>query len=77
VLDRYIISLLVDPIKKDLGLTDVQFGIRHLLAGCHARRRIRDDDGYVSRNVLILIAHPAGSSRCSKCPRAGSSTRCS
>jgi len=27
VLDRYIISLLVDPIKNDLGLTDVQFGM--------------------------------------------------
>lgn len=32
VLDRYIISLLVDPIKKDLGLTDVQFGMLHGLA---------------------------------------------
>jgi MFS family permease len=29
VLDRFIISLLVDPIKKDLGLTDVQFGLLH------------------------------------------------
>jgi len=27
VLDRFIISLLVAPIKKDLGLTDVQFGL--------------------------------------------------
>jgi MFS family permease len=26
VLDRFIISLLVDPIKRDLGMTDVQFG---------------------------------------------------
>ena len=32
MLDRYIISLLVDPIKKDLGLTDVQFGMLHGLA---------------------------------------------
>jgi MFS family permease len=32
VLDRYVISLLVDPIKRDLGLTDVQFGILHGLA---------------------------------------------
>ena len=32
VLDRYIISLLVDPIKADLGLTDVQFGMLHGLA---------------------------------------------
>ena len=29
VLDRFIISLLVDPIRRDLGLTDVQFGILH------------------------------------------------
>ena len=29
VLDRFIISLLVDPIKADLGLTDVQFGMLH------------------------------------------------
>src|SRR5262245_56650854 len=27
ILDCFIISLLVDPIKKDLGLTDVQFGM--------------------------------------------------
>lgn len=32
VLDRFIISLLVDPIRKDLGLTDVQFGMLHGLA---------------------------------------------
>jgi MFS family permease len=32
VLDRFIISLLVDPIKKDIGLTDVQFGMLHGLA---------------------------------------------
>jgi MFS family permease len=32
VLDRYIISLLVDPIKKDLGITDVQFGLLQGLA---------------------------------------------
>ncbi len=29
ILDRFIISLLVDPIKRDLGLTDTQFGILH------------------------------------------------
>jgi MFS family permease len=29
MLDRYIISLLVDPIKRDLGLTDVQFSLLH------------------------------------------------
>jgi MFS family permease len=29
VLDRFIISLLVDPMKQDLGLTDVQFGLLH------------------------------------------------
>lgn len=27
ILDRYIISLLIDPIKRDLGLSDVQFGM--------------------------------------------------
>jgi len=27
VLDRFIIALLVDPIKADLGLTDIQFGL--------------------------------------------------
>lgn len=32
VLDRFIISLLVDPIKRDLGLTDVQFGMLHGIA---------------------------------------------
>ena len=32
ILDRTIISLLVDPIKKDLGITDVQFGMLHGLA---------------------------------------------
>src|SRR5262245_26150364 len=32
VLDRFIISLLVDPIKRDLGLTDVQFATLHGLA---------------------------------------------
>jgi len=32
VLDRYIISLLVDPIKRDLGINDLQFGLLHGLA---------------------------------------------
>lgn len=32
VLDRFIISLLVAPIKKDLGITDVQFGMLQGLA---------------------------------------------
>ncbi len=32
VLDRFIISLLVDPIKRDLGITDVQFGLLHGMA---------------------------------------------
>ena len=32
ILDRFIISLLVDPIKKDLGLTDIQFGLLHGMA---------------------------------------------
>jgi len=29
VLDRFIIGLMVDPIKRDLGLTDLQFGMLH------------------------------------------------
>jgi MFS family permease len=32
ILDRFIISLLVDPIKRDLGISDVQFGMLHGLA---------------------------------------------
>jgi MFS family permease len=32
LLDRYIISLLVDPIKRDLGISDVHFGVLHGLA---------------------------------------------
>jgi MFS family permease len=29
ILDRFIISLLVDPIKRDMGISDVQFGLLH------------------------------------------------
>lgn len=29
ILDRFIISLMVDPIKRDLGITDMQFGLLH------------------------------------------------
>ena len=32
ILDRFIISLLVDPIKRDLGITDVQFSMLHGIA---------------------------------------------
>lgn len=32
ILDRTIISLLVDPIKEDIGISDVQFGMLHGLA---------------------------------------------
>jgi MFS family permease len=32
ILDRFIISLLVEPIKRDLGISDVQFGMLHGLA---------------------------------------------
>ncbi len=32
ILDRFIISLLVEPIKQDMGITDVQFGMLHGLA---------------------------------------------
>src|SRR5262249_20867120 len=29
ILDRFIISLVVDPIKRDLGISDMQFGLLH------------------------------------------------
>ncbi len=29
ILDRFIIALLVDPIKRDMGISDVQFGLLH------------------------------------------------
>ena len=29
ILDRFIIGLMVDPIKRDLGLSDLQFGVLH------------------------------------------------
>ena len=29
ILDRFIISLMVDPIKRDMGITDVQFSLLH------------------------------------------------
>ena len=32
ILDRTIISLMVDPIKRDIGISDVQFGLLHGLA---------------------------------------------
>ncbi len=32
ILDRFIISLLVDPIKRDMGISDVQFGMLHGIA---------------------------------------------
>lgn len=32
ILDRFIISLLVDPIKRDMGITDLQFGMLHGIA---------------------------------------------
>lgn len=32
ILDRFIISLMVDPIKRDMGLSDVQFGLLHGMA---------------------------------------------
>lgn len=59
VLDRFIIGLLVDPIKQDLGITDLQFGILHgsafaitfcvvgLLAGALA-------DRYNRRRVIYM-----------------------
>ncbi len=32
ILDRFIISLMVDPIKRDMGISDLQFGMLHGMA---------------------------------------------
>jgi MFS family permease len=60
ILDRFIIALLVDPIKRDIGITDVQFGMLHgfafvftyalfgLVAGSMADR--------FSRRMLIFVS---------------------
>ncbi len=72
ILDRFIISLLVDPIKQDLGISDVQFGMLHglafavtfslfgLLAGVLADRYSRRTIVYVSVTVWSLCTALCG-----------------
>ncbi|MFV8816729.1 MFS transporter [Haliea sp. E17] len=71
ILDRFIISLLVDPIKRDMGISDVQFGLLHgfafaityalfgLLAGALADR--------FSRRWVIFISVSAWSIATAAC----------
>lgn len=72
ILDRYIISLLVDPIKKDLGLTDVQMGLLHgfafavtfagfgLIAGYFADRYKRNLVIFASVSIWSLATAACG-----------------
>ena len=72
ILDRFIISLMVDPIKRDMGITDVQFGMLHglafsvtfcllgLIAGTFADRYSRRWVIYVSVSVWSLATAACG-----------------
>ncbi len=72
ILDRFIISLLVDPIKRDMGISDVQFGLLHgfafavtyalfgLLAGALADRFSRRWVIFVSVTVWSLATAACG-----------------
>lgn len=72
ILDRFIISLLVDPIKRDLGITDMQFGLLHstvfavtfavfgLLAGAMADRFSRRWIIFASVTVWSLATAACG-----------------
>lgn len=72
ILDRFIISLLVDPIKRDMGISDVQFGLLHgfafaityalfgLLAGALADRFSRRWVIFVSVSVWSLATAACG-----------------
>jgi MFS family permease len=72
ILDRFIISLLVDPIKRDLDITDMQFGLLHstvfsitfsvfgLLAGAMADRASRRWIIYLSVTVWSLATAACG-----------------
>ncbi len=71
ILDRFIISLLVDPIKRDMGISDMQFGLLHgfafsityalfgLLAGAMADR--------FSRRWVIFVSVSAWSMATAAC----------
>lgn len=72
ILDRFIISLLVDPIKRDMGISDVQFGLLHgfafavtyalfgLLAGALADRFSRRWIIFISVSVWSLATAACG-----------------
>jgi MFS family permease len=72
ILDRFIISLLVDPIKRDMGISDVQFGLLHgfafaityalfgLLAGALADRFSRRWVIFISVSVWSLATAACG-----------------
>lgn len=72
ILDRFIISLLVDPIKRDMDITDVQFGMLHglafsvtfsllgLIAGTFADRFNRRWIIYLSVSVWSLATAACG-----------------
>lgn len=72
ILDRFIISLLVDPIKRDMGISDVQFGLLHgfafaityalfgLMAGALADRASRRWVIFASVSVWSLATAACG-----------------
>lgn len=72
VLDRFIIGLMVDPIKRDLGISDLQFGILHgsafaitfsvvgLLAGALADRYNRRRVIYVGVMIWSIATAACG-----------------
>lgn len=72
ILDRFIISLLVDPIKRDMEITDVQFGLLHgmafsvtfsvlgLIAGSFADRFSRRWVIYLSVSIWSLATAACG-----------------
>lgn len=72
ILDRFIISLMVDPIKRDMGITDVQFSLLHgfafaitfavfgLMAGAFADRFSRRNIIFISVAVWSLATAACG-----------------
>ncbi len=72
ILDRFIIALLVEPIKRDMGITDVQFGLLHgfafaltfalfgLLAGALADRLSRRKVIFTSVAIWSLATAACG-----------------
>ncbi len=72
VLDRFVISLLVEPIQRDMGISDVQFGMLHgmafsvtfcllgLIAGTFADRYSRRWVIYLSVTIWSLATAACG-----------------